>query len=500
MKQPSTSPPRFRRPNQRPATGPYVLLVVFALLPALLLSGLWRWTSGLAAAAAQGAPTGETVAPPQAQPALSTSLLSLRRSANELSRRLNEGAFAQEVLGLGAVVGERSCAAVSIGGRLMGASNPELPVIPASNQKILVAAVAEHVLGADFTYETRVLGPAAVGGVITGDVYLVGGGDPLLSGDWYPQSGLERNPPFGVTSIDELARRVAAAGVTRIEGGVVGDGSRYDDEFYALGWGAGVADLEAGPYDALVANDARVRGEDTRAADPNRAAAREFIKALVEAGVTVTGAASTGVAASGTGEIASIRSQPLATVIAEMLTNSDNNTAELLVKELGVARGAGGSRVAGLGVIRDTLTSWKVDLTGVVLGDGSGLSLDNRLTCSALLDVLEHAAPTGVIADGLAVAGETGTLSKIFVDTDMQGRLRGKTGTLNNPPFNEDPPAVKALAGYLPVDGADDITYVLILNGPTISDRAEYRPVWAKLATVLATFPAVASPASLSPR
>ena len=82
----------------------------------------------------------------------------------------------------------------------------------------------------------------------------------------------------------------------------------------------------------------------------------------------------------------------------------------------------------------------------------------------------------------------------------MSGRLLGKTGTLNNFPIDADPPAVKTLAGYLPVDGGGEIVFALLLNGPTISDQSEYRAVWAQLATSLDSFPAVASPAALGPR
>ncbi len=78
--------------------------------------------------------------------------------------------------------------------------------------------------------------------------------------------------------------------------------------------------------------------------------------------------------------------------------------------------------------------------------------------------------------------------------------MRGKTGTLNNPPFNVDPPAVKALAGYLPVEGGSAVEYALVLNGPTISDQSEYRAVWDALADALDTYPAGASPADLGPR
>jgi D-alanyl-D-alanine carboxypeptidase/D-alanyl-D-alanine-endopeptidase (penicillin-binding protein 4) len=431
---------------------------------------------------------------------LATSLLSYRRTASELSRELNVAAFEQAVTPLANAVGDGSCAAVSLDGDPIGERNPGAVVIPASNQKVLVAAVASEVLGDEFTYTTEVVGPSHDGGVITGDVFLVGGGDPLLSGEWYPESNLDRFPAFNITSLDQLARDLAGTGVTQIDGVVRGDGSRYDDEFYAPGWGAGVAGLEAGPYDALLVNDSRVFGDDQRGADPNESGAREFVRLLSEAGISVSGGAGTGTAPADGTVLASVESLPLSAAIAEMLTNSDNNTAELMVKEIGLQGVGSGTRQAGLDVMATTIAGWGVDTTGMVLDDGSGLSLLNRLTCTTLLQVLQHTTFDSATGQGLAIAGETGTLQAIFVDTPLAGRLRGKTGTLNNPPFNEDPPAVKALSGYVPVDGGGAIEYVVILNGPTISDQSEYRAVWAELVEALDSFPAVASPAELGPR
>ncbi|MEY2959410.1 MAG: putative D-alanyl-D-alanine carboxypeptidase, partial [Actinomycetota bacterium] len=399
---------------------------------------------------------------------------------------------------LGAV-DARSCVSVSVGGRLIGERNADIAVLPASTMKILVAAVALEVLGTEHRFVTSVLGPPIVDGVIGGDVFLVGGGDPLLSSDWYPGSGLDRFPVFNATSLDELARRVAAAGVREIRGDVRGDGSRYDDEFYVSSWGGGVAGLEAGPYDALLVNDARVLGDDQRGTDPAESAAREFVRLLGEAGVVVAGGAASGSAPAGTTEHARIESNALPLVVHEMLTNSDNNTAEMLVKEIGIATTGTGTRQAGLDAIAATMADWGIDTTGMVLGDGSGLSLDNRVTCRQLAEVLRRPTTATIISDGLAVAGSTGTLTDVFVDSPVAGRLRGKTGTLNNPPFDQDPPAVKALAGFLPVEGGAPIEYVLVLNGPTISDQREYRPIWAELVSALDTYPAVASPAALGP-
>lgn len=481
---------------------PMVALAMLAALPAMMLWGVWQWAGNRAAIAQDAVPSAElNVEVPEPRLALSTQLFSLRRSASQLSRDLNLAAFRSAVDPLMAAVNDRSCAAVSLDGTLVGQVNPSLPVIPASNQKILVAAVAEEVLGTDFVYMTTVVGPQPVGGVITGDVYLVGGGDPLLSGDWYPDSDIDRFPAFNVTSADALAAQLVTAGVTQITGVVRGDGSRYDDEFYAPGWGEGVAGLEAGPYDALLVNDARVFGDDQRGGEPNETGAREFVRILAEQGVVVTGGASTGTAPEELPQLAAVDSQPLDAIIAEMLANSDNNTAELMVKEIGLVASGSGTRSAGLEAIDATIADWGIDTDGLVLGDGSGLSLDNRITCTTLLGVLQHVGSAGPTGQGLAIAGETGTLADIFGDTPLAGRLRGKTGTLNNFPIDQDPPAVKALSGYLPVDDAGGaIEYVLLLNGPTISDQSEYRPVWAELVTALDSFPAVASPRVLGPR
>ncbi len=479
-----------------------IVLVVLALIPAALLWSIFHWSAGKADAAADAvpAPTDSVVPQSVAPPALNTSLLSYRRSAEQLSLDLNLAAFESAVGPLLSAVNDRSCVAVSLNGRLVGARNANTIVIPASNQKILVAAVALEILGEAFRYKTTAVAAAPVGGVISGDLFLVGGGDPLLSGTWYPTSNLDRFVAFNITPLDDLAIQLKSAGVTSIQGTVRGDGSRYDDELYAPGWAEGVQGLEAGPYDALLVNDSRVQGDDQRGADPNETGAREFVRILNEQGIAVTGGAGFGTAPPGGTVLATVESLPIAAAIAEMLTNSDNNTAELMVKEIGLAASRLGTRQAGLEAIAATIQSWGIDTTGMVLDDGSGLSLENRITCSTLLAVLQHVGFDSPVAQGLAVAGETGTMVEIFGDTVLKGRLRGKTGTLNNPPFNVDPPAVKALSGYLPVDGGGAIEYVLVLNGPTISDQSEYRSVWAELVTSLSSFPAVASPAALGPR
>ena len=313
--------------------------------------------------------------------------------------------------------------------------------------------------------------------MINGDVYLVGGGDPLLSGDWYPQSDLDRFPAFNTTSLDELARNLAAAGVTQINGDVLGDGSRYDDELYAPGWGADVNGIEAGPYDALLVNDARVLGDDQRANDPNKAGAREFVRILAEQGIARHRRRRNGHRAGGAAELATMQSQPLPAVIAEMLTNSDNNTAELMFKEIGLTASGAGTRQAGADAIAATLAGGESTPPGWSSPTAVGSAPTTGSRARTMLAVLQHAGFDSPVGQGLAIGGETGTLVDVFGDTTVAGRIRGKTGTLNNVPFDQDPPAVKALSGYLPVDGGGAIEYTLLLNG---GDRSPTRASTAR--------------------
>ncbi len=491
-----------RPPRRRAGPGPWVVLAVLALAPAIALFTLFNWADGAVDENEPAPPPPSTlVAPPPFPDPLVTPMFSMRRLPAVLSREVNIAGFQQSILPFLGSINDRSCFAVSVDGVAVGIQNPDLPVIPASNEKLVVAAVALDVLGPDTRLTTTVAAAAEpVGGVVEGDLYLVGGGDPLLSSDWYPTSNLERYPVTSPTSLDSLANAVVAAGVTSVSGNIVGDGSRYDDEFFAPGWGIGVAGLEAGPYDALMANDSRVLGEELRAADPNVGAAREFRRLLSERGVAIAGDATSGVAVPGAVTLASIESAPVEDIVGEMLANSDNNTSELVVKEIGLVGDGVGTRAAGLRVMTAKLAEWGIATGDIVLTDGSGLSLDNRLTCSALLAVLGRFTPDSAFGRGLPVAGESGTLADVFTEHPIAGRLLGKTGTLNNPPFNADPPAVKALSGYVTVDGGSAIEYALVLNGPTISDQSEYRPVWNEMVDVLAGYPSGATPAELGPR
>jgi D-alanyl-D-alanine carboxypeptidase/D-alanyl-D-alanine-endopeptidase (penicillin-binding protein 4) len=399
---------------------PLFVLVLFALVPVAALTALLLWSDDQAdaheAADEQRTDTFEPTGDPA--PALTTTIIDYRRAPAELSVIGADNALATAMEQLAAFVDAQSCLAVSVNGRTVGSWNGDVPVIPASTNKLLVAGAAIEILGPDHRFTTSVAAPPAVDGVVEGDIYLVGGGDPLLVAADLTDEG-DPPDPAATTSLDELADQVVASGISSIRGAVIGDASRYDDQFVSPAWGPGDAYVEAGPIAGLVVNDGQVVGRAGRQRDPADAAAREFVRLLRGRGVEVANGWASGVLEPGTPVIATVDSAPLTTIVADMLTRSDNDTAEMLLEELGVAAAGEGSADAGLRVLGLTVESWGVPMEGVVITDGSGLSPGNQLTCDTLVAVLDHLAD-GPVPDGLAVAGRSGTLIDEFLGTPVE--------------------------------------------------------------------------------
>ncbi len=496
---------------------PLFALLALALLPACALLVLHRWADGeadtyedsrgtkglldadldgrLAGVDEEVADSGDDVDVLDAlDPVLATSVFDFRRAPQEVGAVASAGRLEAELAPLFGFIGPSSCAAVAVDGVTVAVANPDAPVIPASSQKLFVATAALEILGPDFRFTTSVAVPPSEDGVVDGDVYLIGGGDPLLTSDDYPIAD-DGQPAVNTTSFDVLADGLVDAGITRIRGTVIGDGTRYDDEWVIDEWAEDVPFIEAGPYDALLANDARVLGRSGRQDDPNEGAAREFARLLDERGIRVDNGWGSGIASTLVPVVATVESEPLSAIVGEMLLTSDDNTAEMLLKEIGFAVSGQGTRAAGLDAMTQTIGALGVDLTGVTFRDGSGLSNQNRATCSALLDVVRLGRGTPVEA-GLPVAAESGTLTDEFTETVMAGRLRAKTGTLTG---------VKALAGLVdPRPGTEATTgtieFAIVLNTEGAGDENVYRTIWSALGERFATYPTGPDVELLGPR
>ena len=468
-----------------------IFLAVLGAVPAVLLFVAHR-------AAAQRAEQGEPVpvAPPAPVAHVVTPLASVRRMPTTVRSTLATDALVASLAPIGEQVVPGSCLVVGVDGHPVFDDAGATSVMPSSNMKLVTAAVGLDVLGPDhrFTTDVRAGAAPAAGGVVDGDLYLVGGGDPVLGTAAYVEAASTQDhyPQPYVTSLEALADQLKAAGVTRVSGAVLGDDSRYDGERFVPSWPVSYGTArEAGPLGALMVNDAAASLRPLRSAsDPAVHAASVFTQLLRERGIAVGGEAGRGVAPPGAASLTSVQSRPLGELVGEMLTTSDDNTAELLLKEIGAVAGGAGTRPAGLAVVQATLQKWGIPLDGINLVDGSGLDRGDRLTCTALLGVLDHSGPAGPIALGLPVAGQTGTLADVFRGTPAEGRLRAKTGTLTGS---------KALSGFVDApDGTRHVSFSYVQNSPAADAAA--LPIWDALGRALTAYPAAPPEDVLGPQ
>lgn len=454
-----------------------------AILPLLLIAVAIG--CGVAAFLAdQGGETAEATAEVQAPV---TPVLSVRRIPEFATQDIADRRLTQSLTTIVNAAPADTCLVVDAGGRPIIAQDAGQGLIPASNQKVATAAAALAELGPRHRFTTTVNGTAPNGqGVVSGDVYLVGGGDPVLATRAYAATSDKQDEAH--TRLEDLADALVDAGVTRIDGRVLGDESRYDSARFVDDWPSRFVDQnQTGPLSALSVNDAFSSfptaadpgAPESRSDNPPALAAQHLVDLLRRRGVTVTGNAGTGTAPSGAGVLAEVQSAPLRDLTAQFLTWSDNQTSELLLKELGLSRSGRGTTEAGAAAVEAILAEEGFDLAATDTVDGSGLAGNNRQTCGLLHAVLADAGPRSALIQGLAVAGETGTLAASFNGTPAEGRLKAKTGSLNE---------VTSLSGVVDVEDADDLTFSLIVNEiPFITAQGDAVPTQVGLA--LAEYP-----------
>ncbi|MFC9061175.1 D-alanyl-D-alanine carboxypeptidase/D-alanyl-D-alanine-endopeptidase [Streptomyces sp. NPDC057074] len=355
---------------------------------------------------------------------------------------------------------------LTTGKRLYGLGG-DAPLTPASTTKIATAVAALTALGPDHRLTTRTALEAD-----TGEVVLVGGGDPTLTA---------RADAKGLASLRTLAEKTATALKKRDLRKVT---LSYDttlyagDEMHPIGVNENLARVTA-----LMADEARTddstSGPAEREADPAAHAARAFAGFLKQHGITAS-APGPSKATDRADTLAAVSSPPLSALVERMLTNSDNDLAEALARHTAVAGGKPADFDGASAAMKDRLKRLGLPVDGAALRDGSGLDRTDLVSADLLTALLAEAADPArpqlrPVLTGLPVAGFTGTLASRYSD-GAAGVVRAKTGTLTG---------VNTLAGTVVTADGRLLGFAFMAHGT--SDPAAAQSTLDRAATGLAS-------------
>jgi D-alanyl-D-alanine carboxypeptidase/D-alanyl-D-alanine-endopeptidase (penicillin-binding protein 4) len=386
---------------------------------------------------------------------------------------------------------------------------------------IVTRAAAAERLEWDYTYETRLLTIGSIdGGVLNGDLLVLGSGDPSI---------VERD---GVASrlFDSWADTLKAAGVRTIDGRIIGDDNAFDDDGLGAGWAWD--DLDKGfatpvgalqfnensarltiapgstpgsPTDVTVAPDGTglvIHNQVTTAAAGTTPAVESrrlpgsarlelrgsipidggpasrpvsvdnptlfFVTALRTAlmahGIDVRGPAvdvddvTDAASRAASVPVASHRSSTLATLATTLMKASQNLYAETLLKTVGASVGTPTIK-AGTATARTALLAWHVEPSGLIQVDGSGLSRYNYVTPEALVTILTH-----VDRDDRLRAPFEAALPVAGRDGTLANRMQGTPAEANARAKTGTLANVRALAGYVATSDGEPLVFSILAN------------------------------------
>lgn len=387
---------------------------------------------------------------------------------------------------------------------------------PASTMKVLTAATALHFLGPSFRFTTEIrrVGDVDAAGTLHGDLYVVGHGDPTfvveklwkmvvdlrLAGitrvegsvffddTYHPDSAVlpgwdnrddeDRGTPY-YSTLGALTLNSNTAVLVVGPGAEVGSPATVVQETPTHGYV--VVDSEVTTVSATGRKDVRVEREVTAdtttfhltgtwpvdevermtirrtVADPTAQFVAAFRAMAESQGITVTGRWERGQTPTTAEEVVSVESAPLSSVLADMNKASLNLYAEQVLRTVGAEVSGKGTTAGGLEAVRAYLDTMGIGPDEAVLVNGSGLSRDARVAPSVLTAVLVDMAHDPKVSPefqaSLAIAGTDGTLWSRL--RDEPGRMRGKTGTLDN---------VICLTGYLDADNGHRYAFAWLVN------------------------------------
>jgi len=417
-------------------------------------------------------------------------------------------------------------------GKIVYAYNTMKPLLAASVTKIITTAAALHYLSPEYRFKTKFLHTGQrKGSVLQGDLIIRAGGDPkLLTKDLWSvanqikASGIRKITGNLIVDAHFFDRydRAPAWETERSQ-------RAYDAKISALSLNFNSLTIHVQPGSQVgqklnvwlepalpymyIENTAKTikRGRNTISVsrsepisgqvkiqvkgklsisvqkkaiyrnvnNPMHYASETFRALLRQAGVSINGQTKIVFTPSTGKELYQHLSAPLSLILKELNTFSNNMIAEHLIKTIAAERlGGAGSHAKGLRLTREFLRLSGINLRGVVLKDGSGLSRKNRMTSRAITDLLTTMYSRFDIGpdfmSALRVMGAYGVLSKRLAKSPARGKVRAKTGSLRG---------VSTLGGYIENQTGQQFAFALFLNnnrcGPSKADQVEDRIITA---------------------
>ena len=408
-------------------------------------------------------------------------------------------------------------------GETLYSLNPGTFLMPASNMKVVTMAAAAERLGWDFTFTTKVVATGPVeGGVLKGDLVVLGSGDPSLGG----------RPTEGPTVVERWADQIRARGITRVDGRVIGHDNVFDDEGLGQGWawdylaygyatpvsgldfnenvvrlsfvpGSAAGDpvgVAARPEGSGLSIEAAVRTAAPDAAadvsvarrpgslklgvsgsvpagktdvtqtvsveNPTAFMAGAFREALLSRGIDVAGGAIDADElpappdVTGAETLVSYTSPPLSEIGKVLLKVSQNLYADTLLKAIGrPADGGPATTREGRRVLREVLQGWGIAPERYLQADGSGLSRYNYLTADVLVTVL-----TRMYADDRHYVPFITALPVAGVDGTIAGRMKDTRAQGNARAKTGSIANARALSGYVTSADGEPLVFSMIVN------------------------------------
>ena len=282
---------------------------LIAIAPMLLVTGFWNWTRDqVRSEPVNTVPHQQSSSEVQMSP---VGVSSFRRVSPAIVAWEERRSQAADLAAAVNTLGDEECVLIKDQGvELVSVTKGRQ--FSETGRKFVTVVTSLQLLGTDFAFSTVIGGNEPVDGVVTGNLFVVGGGDPSLASD--SLSLFFDDSLWAYTSLNVLANALAASGVTRITGDVIGDGSIFLEEQLAPG--------EVPTWSGLIVDDGRIfASAQNRGISSAQTAAKTMLDLLRASGITVDGTSATGIASEDLIPLAVVNSSSLRTISQALLGN-----------------------------------------------------------------------------------------------------------------------------------------------------------------------------------